>query len=184
MSALKSVCVFCGSSAGNDPLFTRVAWAVGELLARRDITLVYGGAQIGLMGSVADAALANGGKVIGVIPKLLMARELGHDGLTKLHVVESMMARKGMMMAIADAFIALPGSIGTLDELFEVWTANQLGELNKPCGLLNVNGYFNSLLQFVDGAVAAGFMRQADRDLLQVADSPDLLLGMLNQQNQ
>jgi uncharacterized protein (TIGR00730 family) len=179
MSKLSSLCVFCGSSPGHDPVFTRTAWAVGELLASRHITLVYGGAQIGLMGSVADAALANGGKVIGVIPKRLMDKELGHGGLSELLVVDSMAQRKERMMELSDAFMALPGSIGTLDELFEVWTATQLGLHTKPCGLLNLNGYFDHLLAFLQRVEQEGFMRAPHRTLLQVADDPLALLGKL-----
>ena len=179
MIALRAIGVFCGSSPGADAEYTRVAWQFGQLLAERGITLVYGGAQIGLMGSIADAALSAGGNVIGVIPKLLMDKELGHHGLSELHVVDSMAERKDKIMALADAFVALPGSIGTLDELFEVWTCNQLGLLNKPCGLLNVNGYFDSLLAFLDHIVAQGFMRAQHRALLRVAAKPDVLLSML-----
>lgn len=179
MTALRTICVFCGSSAGHDAGFTRVAWQLGQLLAERNITLVYGGAQIGLMGSVADAALSAGGKVIGVLPKLLMAKELGHHGLTELQVVDTMAERKDRLMSLADAFIAMPGSIGTLDELFEVWTSNQLGLLNKPCGLLNVNGYFDSLLGFLDNVVNQGFMSERHRELLKVAAEPEDLLQAL-----
>ncbi len=179
MTALRTICVFCGSSPGHDASFTRVAWQLGKLLAERNLTVVYGGAQIGLMGSVADAALSAGGKVIGVLPKLLMAKELGHHGLTELQVVDTMAERKDRLMALADAFIAMPGSIGTLDELFEVWTCNQLGLLDKPCGLLNVNGYFDSLLGFLDHVVDQGFMRPQHRALLKVATEPDVLLQAL-----
>ncbi len=178
--SLKSIGVFCGSSAGSDPAYTRAAWEMGGLLAQRDITLVYGGAQIGLMGSVADAALAAGGKVIGVIPRLLMDKELGHHGLTELQVVETMAERKDRMMALSDAFIALPGSIGTLDELFEVWTATQLGLQAKPCGLLNTQGYFDHLLAFLDRAVTDGFMRAPHRALLRLDDKPEALLAALS----
>jgi uncharacterized protein (TIGR00730 family) len=179
MKSIKSVCVFCGSSAGADPEYTRVAWQLGELLAKRNITLLYGGAQVGLMGSVADAALAAGGKVIGVLPRILMDKELGHHELTELRVVDSMAERKDQLMSLADAFMALPGSIGTLDELFEVWTSNQLGLLNKPCGLLNVLGYFDPLLQFVDHVVNEGFMRPAHRQLLKISDDAAQLLELL-----
>jgi uncharacterized protein (TIGR00730 family) len=179
MKAFKSVCVFCGSSAGADSEYTRAAWQMGELLAKRNITLVYGGAQVGLMGSVADAALGAGGKVIGVLPRILMDKELGHHDLTEMRVVESMAERKEQLMSLADAFIALPGSIGTLDELFEVWTSNQLGLLNKPCGLLNVLGYFDPLLQFIDHVVNEGFMREPHRRLLQVGDDAEQLLDLL-----
>ena len=177
---MKSICVFCGSSPGRDEAYTRAAWEMGDTLARNDMTLVYGGAQIGLMGSVADAALAAGGKVIGVLPRALMARELGHHGLTELKVVDSMAERKDVMMSLADAFVALPGGLGTLDELFEVWTANQLSQLNKPCGLLNVLGFFDPLLAFLDQTVAAGFIAPAHRGVLRVDDNPSRLLAAFN----
>jgi uncharacterized protein (TIGR00730 family) len=180
MSAtVKSIGVFCGSSAGSDPVYTRAAWQMGGMLAKRGITLVYGGAQIGLMGSVADAALSAGGKVMGVIPQLLMAKELGHHDLTELQVVQTMAERKDRIMELSDAFIAMPGSIGTLDELFEVWTATQLGLQAKPCGLLNTAGYFDQLLAFLDRVVADGFMRPQHRALLRVADTPEALLAAL-----
>lgn len=180
MQQFKSICVFCGSSAGQDPEYTRVAWQMGNLLAQQGITLLYGGAQVGLMGSVADAALAAGGKVIGVLPRLLMDKELGHHDLTELRVVDTMAERKDQLMSLADAFIAMPGSIGTLDELFEVWTCNQLGLLAKPCGLLNVRGYFDPLLQFIDHVVDEGFMRPAHRQMLKVSDRPEHLLSILS----
>lgn len=178
-ASFKTIGVFCGSNAGNDPAYTRAAWQLGDLLARQSITVVYGGAQVGLMGSVADAALAAGGQVIGVIPRLLMHKELGHHGLSDLRVVETMAERKEVMMSLSDAFIALPGGIGTLDELFEVWTAAQLGLQAKPCGLLNVLGYFDHLVGFLDQAVAAGFLRERHRSLLQLHDQPDVLLEQL-----
>jgi uncharacterized protein (TIGR00730 family) len=178
-AAINAIGVFCGSSAGHDPAYTQVAWQLGGLLAERGITVVYGGAQVGLMGSVADAALAAGGRVIGVIPRLLMDKELGHHGLTELRVVATMAERKDVMTELSDAFIALPGSIGTLDELFEVWTTAQLGLHAKPCGLLNTQGYFGQLLGFLDHAVAQGFMRPQHRALLRVADQPETLLAAL-----
>ncbi len=176
---LRSIGVFCGSSTGGDRAYTQAAWKLGDLLARQGITIVYGGAQIGLMGSVADAALAAGGQVIGVIPRLLMDKELGHHDLTELRVVDTMAERKEVIMALSDAFIALPGGIGTLDELFEVWTATQLGLQSKPCGLLNTLGYFDHLLSFLDRAVAEGFLRSSHRDLLRLHDQPDALLEQL-----
>lgn len=177
--ALRSIGVFCGSSAGRDRAYTHAAWQLGELLARQGITVIYGGAQIGLMGSVADAALAAGGQVIGVIPRLLMDKELGHHGLTELRVVDTLAERKELMMTLSDAFIALPGGIGTLDELFEVWTASQLGLQFKPCGLLNTQGYFDHLLGFLDRAVTEGFLRPGHRTLLRLHDQPEGLLEQL-----
>lgn len=176
---LRSIGVFCGSSVGGDHAYTQAAWQLGDLLARQGITVVYGGAQIGLMGSVADAALAAGGQVIGVIPRLLMDKELGHHGLTELRVVDTMAERKEVMMALADAFIALPGGIGTLDELFEVWTTSQLGLQVKPCGLLNILGYFDHLLSFLDQAVSEGFLHPRHRTLLRLHDQPETLLEQL-----
>lgn len=172
--------VFCGSSAGIDPAYTQVAQRLGQLLAEQDIAVVYGGAQIGLMGSVADAALAAGGRVIGVIPRLLMDKELGHQRLTELRVVATMAERKEVMMELSDAFIALPGGIGTLDELFEVWTTTQLGLHTKPCGLLNVQGYFDHLLNFLDHAVTQGFLREQHRRQLKSHDDPQMLIQVLN----
>jgi hypothetical protein len=177
---MRAVGVFCGSSAGVDPAYTTAARQLGELLAQQNITLVYGGAQVGLMGSVADAALAAGGRVIGVIPRLLMKKEVGHTGLTDLRVVQTMAERKEVMMDLSDAFVALPGGIGTLDELFEVWTATQLGLQAKPCGLLNVQGYFDQLLAFLNHAVAQGFLREQHRCQLKLHDDPKVLLSELS----
>lgn len=176
---MRAIAVFCGSSAGVDPAYTDVARKLGELLAQQNITLVYGGAQVGLMGSVADAALAAGGRVIGVIPRMLMTRELGHPGLTELRVVETMAERKQVMMDLSDAFIALPGGIGTLDELFEVWTTMQLGQHSKPCGVLNVQSYFDQLLGFLEHAVAQGFLREQHRQQLKLNEDPAALLRQL-----
>ena len=173
---MRAIGVFCGSSAGVAPVYTRAAWQLGGLLAQQDITLIYGGAQVGLMGSIADAVLAAGGRVIGVIPRVLMAKELGHHGLTELRVVATMAERKEVMMALSDAFIALPGGIGTLDELFEVWTTTQLGLQTKPCGLLNVQGYFDQLLGFLDHAMKQGFLREQHRGQLRQHDNPETLL--------
>jgi uncharacterized protein (TIGR00730 family) len=177
--SLRSIGVFCGSSAGDDRAYTQAAWQLGDLLARQGIIVVYGGAQIGLMGSVADAALAAGGQVIGVIPRLLMDKELGHHGLTELRVVNTMAERKDLIMALSDGFITLPGGIGTLDELFEVWTATQLGLQAKPCGLLNTLGYFDHLLNFLEQAVGSGFLRPGHRKLLRQHDQPEDLLEQL-----
>lgn len=176
---MRTLCVYCGSSPGNDPAFADAARAVGTLIGREGWQLVYGGGRAGLMGIVADAALAAGAPVIGVIPESLMARELGHPGLTELHVVETMHQRKTMMAERADAFVALPGGIGTFEELFEVWTWRQLGYHDKPVGLLNVAGYYDALLAFLDQATDKGFMRAAQHELLQVHTDPRTLLARL-----
>ena len=149
---MQRICVFCGSQVGRRPLYAAAATALGTLLAQRGIGLVYGGGKIGLMGVVADAALAAGGEVIGVIPERLMNRELGHGGVTDLRVVDSMHERKAMMSELSDGFIALPGGYGTFEEFFEVVTWMQLGIQSKPCGLLNVGGYYDMLLALLDHA--------------------------------
>lgn len=179
---LNAIAVFCGSSTGLNAEYTQAAVQLGRLLAQRHISLVYGGAQVGLMGSLANAVLAEGGQVVGVIPKLLMRQELVHSGLTELQVVATLAERKELMMARSDAFIALPGGIGTLDELFEVWTTHQLGLHGKPVGLLNTAGYFNSLLTFIEHAMAQGFLRAAHASLLQVHAHPQQLLSALANQ--
>ena len=161
-----NICIFCGSSAGAHPAFLEAANNLGRNLAEQDIGVVYGGARIGLMGAVADGALAAGGKVIGVIPQAIADIEVAHEGLTELHVVESMHARKAMMADHSSAFIALPGGIGTLEELFEVWTWTQLGIHNKAIGLLNVNGFYDQLLAFLDHLQLQEFVKPAHRSLL------------------
>jgi uncharacterized protein (TIGR00730 family) len=157
--------VFCGSSAGTRAEYAEAARAVGGLLAERGIGLVYGGGRVGLMGIAADAVLAAGGEVIGVIPEAMMAREVGHTGLTTLHVVPTMHERKALMYDLSDGFLALPGGYGTLDELCETLTWSQLGLHAKPCGLLNVDGYFDALIAFFDHATREGFVRPAHRGL-------------------
>ncbi|MBU3737134.1 MAG: TIGR00730 family Rossman fold protein [Methylobacterium sp.] len=179
MIALRSLCVYCGSSPGNDPRFVEAARALGALLAAQGIRLVYGGARIGVMGAVADAALAAGGAVVGVIPHALTDKEVAHDGLTEMHVVDSMHQRKAMMADLSDGFIALPGGIGTFEELFEIWTWGQLGIHAKPCGLLNVAGYYDLLVAVLDGAADAGFIRPRHRGMLLTADSAEALLGAM-----
>ena len=174
-----SVCVYCGSRTGDDAAFADAARAIGEAIGRRGWRLVYGGGRAGLMGSVADAALDAGAEVIGVIPKALMGRELGHGGLSALHVVDTMHERKRLMAERSDAFVALPGGIGTFEELFEVWTWLQLGYHDKPVGLLNAAGYYDSLLAFLDQSVARGFVPPAQRALLQVRADPDALLDRM-----
>ena len=174
-----SVCVYCGSRNGDDLAFEDAARAVGHGIGERGWRLVYGGGRSGLMGHVADAALAAGAQVLGVIPRALMGRELGHPGLTELHVVETMHERKRLMAEHSDVFIALPGGIGTFEELFEVWTWLQLGYHAKPVGVLNAAGYYDTLLAFLDHSVARGFVPQAQRDLLQVRAEPQALLDRI-----
>ncbi|MBI1207988.1 MAG: TIGR00730 family Rossman fold protein [Azospirillum sp.] len=170
------ICVFCGSNPGHDPAYRDAATALGALLAREGIGVVYGGASVGLMGVVADAAKAGGGEVIGVIPRALLRREVAHDKLDDLRVVGSMHERKAVMASLSDAFIALPGGVGTLEEIFEVWSWAQLGQHAKPCGLLNVDGFYDSLLTFLEEVVAQGFLKQVHRDILMVASDADSML--------
>src|SRR5262247_911726 len=171
--------IFCGSSSGVDPVYAHAARDTGQKLARQGIGIVYGGGRIGLMGLVADAALAAGGRVTGVIPRALAEREIAHAGLTALHVVESMHERKAKMAELADAFIALPGGYGTLDEMFEALTWTQLGYHRKPCGLLNVAGFFDRLAAYLDHALAESFLTRQHRDMLVVADDPDVMIEAL-----
>lgn len=175
----RSLCVYCGSRPGARSVYTEQAAALGQLMAERDIALVYGGASIGVMGAAADAALAAGGRVIGVIPRALAEKEVAHDRLTEMHIVDSMHTRKAKMAEISDAFIALPGGIGTFEELFEVWTWLQLGFHHKPVSLLNTEGYWDGLLRFLDHARDESFMSGETRELLQVAETPALLLTRL-----
>jgi hypothetical protein len=176
---LNSVCVFCGSAPGRDPRFGEAARDTGALLARRGLTLVYGGGHIGLMGAMADAALAAGGRVIGVIPQHLMRPEVVHLGLSELIVVESMHQRKRLMADRADAFLVLPGGYGTLDETFEMLTWLQLGLQRKPLALVNVGGYFDPLLRWIRGAVDAGFVQAGQAHLLEAAETPAAALAGL-----
>lgn len=176
---MKSLCVYCGSSPGVDPAFADAARELGRLLAESGRTLVYGGAQVGLMGVIADAALAGGGKVIGVIPEALVTKEVAHGGLTELRVVASMHERKALMADLSDAFLALPGGIGTLEELFETWTWGQLGFHAKPFGLLDVGGFYGPLLQFLDRQVEQRFVRPQHRAMLMVSRDPRQLLADL-----
>lgn len=177
--SLKSVCVFCGASAGARPAYREAATNLGHSLVARGLTLIYGGGAVGLMGTVADAALAAGGEVIGIIPQSLERAEIGHSGLTRLEVVDGMHARKARMAELADAFIALPGGLGTLEELFEVWTWGQLGYHAKPLGLLEVEGFYARLNDFLDHLVAERFVREPHRTMLQIGQSADQLLDRL-----
>jgi uncharacterized protein (TIGR00730 family) len=168
---LKSICVYCGSSTGNDPAFLEEAVAAGTAIARAGLTMVYGGGRVGLMGAVADAALAAGGKVIGVMPADLVSQEIGHKGLTELRVVNSMHERKWTMAEISDGFLCLPGGPGTFEEVFEQWTWALLGFHSKHCGFVNVSGYYNLLRATIQQMVDAGFVGQQYADMLVYADS-------------
>lgn len=176
---MKRVCVYCGSSPGDRPDYADLAREVGRTLAARGLELVYGGGHVGLMGTMADAALAAGGRVTGIIPQRLVDAEVAHNGLTSLEIVGSMHERKARMAELADAFIALPGGFGTLDELFEILTWAQLGLHGKPCGLIDFDGYYAPLVGWADGAVRSGFVRPAHRKLLMVDTDLDRLLDRL-----
>ena len=176
-----SICVYCGSRPGVDPVFAETARQVGDWIGSHGGQLVYGGGRNGLMGIVADATLAAGGRVIGVIPKALVEKEWAHTGCTELHVVDTMHERKRIMAEHADAFLALPGGIGTLEEFFEVWTWRQLGYHAKPVGLLDLGGYYKDLLVFLNAAVKSGFMSDWQMELIQVDTEPQALLQQLVQ---
>ncbi len=176
MNTLNAICLYCGSSPGTNPAYRDAATQFGTTLAERGIKLVYGGGSVGLMGIAADACLARGGEVIGVIPKLLMDKEVGHKGITKMHLVADMHERKALMTELSDGFIALPGGFGTLDELFEALTWLQLGYHGKPVGILNVSGFFDGLITFLDHARDERFLRELHRDALCVDASLDALI--------
>jgi len=176
---MRRICVFAGSSIGARPEYRAAASALGRALSERQIDLVYGGAHVGLMGAVADAVLADGGCVTGVIPDAMVSKELAHTGVTELHVVASMHERKALMADLSDAFVALPGGWGTWEELFEVLTWAQLGLHAKPCGLLNAGGYFDGLLAFMVHAMDEGFVRPEQNAMLLVADTPEGLLDQM-----
>ena len=178
---VRRLCVFSGSSAGISPAYGAAARRLGEQLALGGIDLVYGGASVGLMGAVADAVLARGGRVIGVIPQALVEREIAHPRLTDLRIVASMHERKALMAELSDGFIALPGGIGTLEELFEIWTWAQLGSHIKPCAVLNVSGFYDGLLRFLDHIAGQGFLKPVHRDMLIVEDDPAVLLRAMAQ---
>jgi uncharacterized protein (TIGR00730 family) len=179
MNQLRSVTVYCGSNRGADPAFAEAARELGRLLANSDVRVVYGGGHVGLMGILADAAMEAGGEVIGVMPQALVDREIGHAGLSDLRVVGSMHERKALMAELADAFIALPGGVGTLEELVEVYTWSQLGIHSKPLGVLNVNGYYDKLGAFLDEAVEQRFLRPQHREVLIFDADPETLLARL-----
>ncbi len=176
---MTSLCVFCGSSPGARPDYAEAATALGRLLAARGIRLVYGGGNVGIMGVLADACLGAGGEVVGVIPRQLWELEVGHTGATEMHVVASMHERKALMSELADAFVALPGGIGTMEEFFEVWTWGQLGLHAKPCGLLDAGGYFEPLIRFLDHMVEERFLRPEQRARVLVDRDPVALLDRL-----
>jgi uncharacterized protein (TIGR00730 family) len=169
---VKSLAVYCGSSPGADPIYRTAAVELGKVLAKRDITVIYGGGHVGLMGAVADSTIAAGGKVVGVITKHLLDKEVGHGGLTELRVVETMHERKAIMADLAGAFVALPGSLGTLEEIAEVMVATQLGLHHKACGILNTNGYYDPLIAQIDRMVTERFMHGEHREGLIVATEP------------
>ena len=179
MNELRSVTVYCGSNPGADPAFAERTRELGRLLAGSGIRVVYGGGHVGLMGILADSAMEAGGEVVGVLPQGLKDREIGHPGLTELHLVASMHERKALMAELADAFIALPGGIGTLEELIEVYTWSQLGMHRKPLGVLNVNGYYDALGAFLDEAVGQRFLRPQSREVLIFDADPEALLARL-----
>ena len=172
---MKTICVFCGSNPGASSIYLKTAQKVGEFLAQNNIALVYGGGRVGLMGMVADTVLANNGKVIGIIPEALATREVAHGGLTELHIVDSMHTRKAMMAELAEGFIALPGGFGTFEEFCEIITWAQLGIHEKPCALLNVNGYYNSLEALFKHATKEQFIRQEHRSLVLVDETIEML---------
>jgi uncharacterized protein (TIGR00730 family) len=177
--SLKRLCVYCASNDGRQPAYLDAARIFGRLLASRGIVVAYGGGRVGLMGALADAALAAGGEVIGVMPHALVQREVAHRGLTSLHVVDSMHERKAMLADMADAFVALPGGIGTLEEFFETWTWAQLGVHRKPVGLLDVHGFWQPLVALVDHMEAEGFLRGSPRESLIVRGDPLVMLDAL-----
>jgi uncharacterized protein (TIGR00730 family) len=176
---MTTVCVFCGTASGNDPVYVAAAREVVRLLVHKGCRIVYGGGKLGLMGVVAEAAIAAGGYITGIAPKLLVEKEVMHRGLSELHVVETIHERKVMMTGLADAFVVLPGGYGTLDELFEVLTLQQLQVHDKPCGLLNVNGFFDSLVAYLDHATASGFLQPGYRRMLAVDGDPQALLAKI-----
>ncbi|HQV39210.1 MAG: TIGR00730 family Rossman fold protein [Flavobacteriales bacterium] len=176
---MKSIVVFCGSSAGHDPEFLVSAKALGATIASRGARLIYGGAKVGLMGCIADAALAQGSEVIGILPRFLSIKEVAHEGLTQLLIVENMHERKTKMFELGDAFIAMPGGFGTLEELFEVVTWAQLGLHQKPIGVLNVNGFYDPLMAQLDHMVSKGLLKQRNRDLIMIDSAVDGLLAKM-----
>jgi uncharacterized protein (TIGR00730 family) len=176
---IKSLCVFCGSNPGHDPVHADAARALGAALGAAGIDLVYGGGKVGLMGIIADAAMAAGARVTGVIPRALADLEVAHQGLNALHITGSMHERKAMMADLSDGFIALSGGIGTFEELFEIWTWGQLGDHAKPVALLNVGGFYDKLTGFIADVVTAGFLRDVHRAMLMVEEDPQILVARM-----
>lgn len=176
MTELKAICVYCGSNPGRNADYRAAAVALGRELVARGLKLVYGGAEVGLMGAVADAVLEAGGHVTGIMPQALVEKEIAHKRLSAMHVVSSMHERKRMMADLSDGFVALPGGVGTMEEIFEVWTWAQLGHHDKPCGLLNIAGYYDRLAAFLDHQAAEGFVRAEHRAMLTVEAEPARLL--------
>ncbi len=177
---IRKICVYCGSSPGKNPAYAQAATLLAQALCERGIGLVYGGAAVGVMGTIADAVLKAGGEAIGVIPKSLAVKEVAHDNLSELHVVASMHERKAMMSDLADGFIALPGGWGTLEELFEILTWAQLGFHHKPCGLLNIDGYYDNLISFLENSFEQQFVNELFRPMLMKADEPTALLDQFS----
>ncbi len=177
MYQLKNVCVYCGSSIGRNPRYKKAAQELAHSLQQRQLGLVYGAASIGIMGEIADQMLSTGGKVTGVIPKALSKKEITHASLTHLHITESMHERKMKMAELSDGFIAMPGGIGTMEELFEIWTWAQLGFHSKPCGLLNIDGYYDNLIAFLNDMQEQQFIKERQRKLLIIATSAEALLN-------
>lgn len=183
-NGIKNICVFCGSSSGHNPIYSEMAERLAISLSRRKIGIVYGGGNIGLMGRLADAMLGAGGSVIGVIPESMVKRELAHKGVTQLLVVQSMYERKALMVALSDAFIALPGGVGTFDELFEVITLRQLGIHSKPCGILNVNNYFDGFIEQINRSVEEGFLTCSPESIFLISSDLEELIEKLISINQ
>ena len=177
MTEIRRLAVFCGSNPGSRPAYVEGARALGRLLCERGIGIVYGGSSVGLMAALAEAVLDELGDIIGVIPKMLVEREVAHKALTDLRIVDSMHERKSLIAELSDGFVALPGGIGTLEEFFEIWTWAQLGVHDKPCGLLNIAGYFDPLLAFLDRAVEEKFVREVHRSMVIVESEPQALLA-------
>ena len=175
-STMKNICVYCGSNPGRQEAYSSAARALAQSLVDRNLGLVYGGASVGIMGLIADTVLQLGGRAVGVIPEALVRKEVAHKSLTELHVTQSMHERKTLMAELSDGFIAMPGGIGTLEEIFEIWTWAQLGIHAKPCGLLNAAGYFDALTTFLDHAVAEQFVKPPHRAILIVEQTPEALL--------
>src|SRR5690606_31338677 len=170
-STMKSICVYCASSMGNDPVYGQTAFELGGILAEYEIELIYGGAQVGLMGKVADGAISKNGKVTGIIPDFLKTKEIEHNGLSELILVQTMHERKALMQEKSDAFIALPGGFGTMEELFEILTWGQLDLHRKPIGILNVNGYYDALIALVESMISAGLLKDEYKKMLLISDS-------------